>query len=95
MPFNALINMMLYPCLQSFSPSIKLDGFLIDVQEEALLLAWNNNIDTELLEEDLVKAGTISVVDPVTRLHRRRRPARKKVALTQKTARRVAPADNC
>ena len=66
MPFNALINMMLYPCLQSFSPSIKLDGFLIDVQKEALLLAWNNDIDTELLEEDLVKAGTISVVDPVT-----------------------------
>ena len=65
MPFNALTNMMLYPCLQSFSPSIKLDGFLIDVQEEALLLAWNNNIDTELLEEDLVKAGTISAVDPV------------------------------
>jgi hypothetical protein len=42
-----------------------LDGFVINVQEEALLLTRNSDIDTKFLKEDLVQARTISVVDPV------------------------------
>lgn len=45
--------------------SFKLDRFLIDLQEEALLLTWNNDVDTKLLRKDLVHARTISVIDPV------------------------------
>jgi hypothetical protein len=43
-----------------------LNGFLINVQEEALLLTRNSDIDTKFLKEDLVQAGTVSAVDPVT-----------------------------
>jgi hypothetical protein len=45
--------------------SFKLDRFLIDLQEEALLLTWNNDIDTKLFRKDLIHAGTVSVVNPV------------------------------
>jgi hypothetical protein len=45
--------------------SFKLDRFLIDLHEEALLLTWNNDVNTKLLRKDLVHARTVSVIDPV------------------------------
>lgn len=64
MPSNALKYDAL-PLPPVIFASIMLDGFLIDVQEEALLLTRNSDIDTKLLKEDLVQAGAVSVVDPV------------------------------
>jgi hypothetical protein len=40
-------------------------GFLIDVQEEALLLTRNSDIDTKFLKDDLTQARAVSGVDPV------------------------------